>query len=379
MKVIIVTKNNPELIRNVVAKAGHAVLAQTEDLALLLPLLLQYGPHVCFFETSIEPEIVLQKAISLFPHTRFVPLNYERGQSWTHTIRSALAEGPVQLPWALGEPERQILAIDLRYFSLFTVGKLKRPVLDGTWEIETSAQRLRLVWMMRTARQVRDRAESYRDAVATLDGAEWQEVVYRTLHGSYKSLVWARDQVARYLAYLCYYIPGADADCLMAPVPEPAGARFMHFDPPLELGYAVYCMSWFGFNTNLIRPFSDLLSWRFEGESDEELTRTALFAIGMAAMLKNFVIAQSVVMGVLLDPDTPKRLGVKMPKPVLRTLQTFRDFWGFANVLDLDDLQTLKPLLTDFHSSPQKILPENLRIPTFAQFYETTQKPSRTN
>jgi len=380
VKVIIITKHNGELIRDVVEKAGHAVVAQTDDLAHLLTLLVQYAPHCCFVEHPVHPEGILEKVTSLFPRTRFVPLTYQRGSSWTQTILDSLGQGPIQLRWDPSEPEQRTIITDLRYFALGGDPKHKRPTCQDTGRDKVEVDRLRLLAMMRTARRVGTRAEAYRDAVAMLDGAETREMVYRTLQGNYRSMVVARDQIARYLGYLCHYVPGADLDCLVPAVPQPANARFLHYDPPAELLYASYCLSLFGFNVDLAPAVVETIRWRYEGGGTADLTRTALAASGLVFVLKAIVMSHCVAISWLTDPDTPMNLGRRLPRAVRRTLQTFRDFWDLSHeVMNLEDPKTIVPLLIEFHSHPeQETLPDSLRVPSFAEFHQATN-PNTTN
>jgi hypothetical protein len=375
---IIIAAEDGDLIREVVEKADHAVVAETDDTAQLLALILQYEPHLVFVEKTEQSARDVERLQSVFKRVRFVLLGFQRGSNWTKSIRQALRQGSINSPWRPETPDERQIIFDLRYYALSSSTKLKSPGNHATSTEAAAVETLRLSRMLRAAKSVRDRAALYAKAKSSVDVYEWEEIAYRTVHSSFKAPAYARDQLARALGYLAHFAPGADLDGLPRPANEPAVLRFLHFEAPAEAHYALFCLAMFGCNSDLSKQLYRATHWRFEGESSEHLVETSLAITGLAFAVHLITLAHATTIDWLLDPTTVLRINDPRPRALHRALQTFTDWWGFRCVMD--DTNRLGAILKDLQNNPEdSSLPDELKIPHFAQFLAAMKAAKETN
>jgi hypothetical protein len=377
---IVIAGPQGDLIRQMVEKERHAVVAHTPSLKRLVHLLLQYTPHCVFIICRDQDQQKLTEIAEIFPTIRFVLIDEHDAKDTTRRVRQALKQGRINVPWRTEKPEGRNVLIDSEYEPYAADGKLKRPVMSETWDNDAAGQLLRLSWMIRVARQQLERANRYREAYTALGGFEWQEIAYRLVHGSFKASAYARDQIARYVSYIVHFVPSADLDGLISPVDEPAHLRFVHYHPPLEAHYALFCLGLFGFNGSLSKPLYRILDWRFRGQSDDELMADSITMNGLAISVLVICYSQATTIDFLLAPDVLRKLNDRRPRNLHRSLQTFCDFWELRHAMD--DNRMLAAAIDDARANPLEVLPPELIIPSFGEFHRainaqttTTQEP----
>lgn len=376
MKIVIVAEDS-ELIREVLQKQRHAVVAETNDPAHLRDLILRHTPHFVFWETSENSIREVERLTTIFTSVRFVELGFERGTTWSKTIRQALRTRRINPHWSAEIPEKRQIIFDLRYYALASASDLRKTGLSPHSEEAAAIEALRLGRMLRTAIAVGHRAGLYVEAINAVAGAEWQEITYRSVHKSFKSPAYARDQLGRSLGYLAHFVPGIDLDGLPRPIDEPAQLRFLHYDAPVEMHYAMFGLALFGCDIDLAKQIYRAVHWRFVGEKSEDLVETGMALTGLAFTLHTIGWAHSQAIAWLLDPNTALQLDAPRPRVLNRALQTFRDWWGFRRVMD--EKNHLGAVLNDLHVNPSKPpFPEELAIPSFAEFLEAMEASEET-
>jgi len=380
MKIIIMAED-ADLVREVVQKQGHAVMAETNDPAHLRDLILGHTPHIVFWEKAERTAREIENLSPVFARVRFVTLGFERGKTWTNTIRQTLRAGKCQKPWKLENPEKRQIVFDLRYYSLFPPATPWHSGESKNAEYETAIEAMRLSRMLRAATEIRNQARLHMEAMSFGCASEWQEIIHRTTKGSFEGPAFARQHLKRSLAYLAHFVPGVDLDGLLQPVDDPAYFRFVPYRATPEAHYALFALVLFGCNPDVARQLYRAMHWRHEGETSEQVTETGVAITGLAFTVHMLSLAHSTTIEWLLAPNTASRLSESRSRALHRSFQIFADWWGFRHIMD--DEPRLRLVLDHFHDiSEEPPLPENLRPPTFAQFLEAmkaSQDETQTN
>ena len=167
MKIIIVAED-ADLVREVVQKQGHAVVAETDDPAHLQDLILEHTPHLVFWEKAEHTTREVERLASVFTIVRFVALGFERGTTWTQTIRHALRGGKIRSPWTREFPEKRQIVFDLKYYSFFRPTTLRPSGKRTNGEDSTAVEAMRLSRLLRAASKVRDQASLHMEAMSAV-------------------------------------------------------------------------------------------------------------------------------------------------------------------------------------------------------------------
>jgi hypothetical protein len=359
---------NVNAIRQTIEKEGHVVVAETDNPEGLVNLILKYEPHFVFINGDEFRFDEIKDAQGVFRSLRLILLDDFEGPAMDKAVRQALRCRRVEERWDPAKPEQRRILLDPEYSKYCSDRKLKRPEISERFDSDAASQLLRLIWMLRTARKVRERANRYRDAFTSVGGYEWQEIIYRTVHGSFKSAAFGRDQAVRYLAYLAHFVPGIDLAGLPHPVDVPAELRYVHYDASLEAHHTLFSLGLFGFNGELSKQLYEMLDWHFEGESDDDLARTSVEFTGLAFTLYIVGFAQASVINWLLNPPILDQLSAPRPRALHRAIQTFTDFWDLRHVMD--DPKLLATAVEDYQTNPDETLPAELVLPNFSAFHQ---------
>jgi hypothetical protein len=367
MKIILVG-NNTDDIRNTIEEEGHVVVAETDNPEGLVNLIVKHEPHFVFINGDEFRFDEIKDAQGVFRSLRLILLDSFEGPAMDKAVRQALRCRRIEERWDPASPEQRRILLDPEYKAYCSEQKLKRPVISERFYSDAGSQLLRLIWMLRTARKVRERANRYRDAFTLVGGYEWQEIIYRTVHGSFKSAAFGRDQAMRYFAYLAHFVPAIDLDGLPHPIDVPAQLRYVHYHSSLEAHYCLFSLGLFGFNSELSKQLYEMLDWHFEGESDDDLARTSVEFTGLAFTLYIIGFAQATVTNWLLNPRILDQLSALRPRALHRAIQTFTDFWDLRHVMD--DPKLLATAVEDYQTNPDETLPAELVLPNFSAFHQ---------
>jgi hypothetical protein len=366
---VIVFSDTSELFSPIIEKEGHAIVAETNSMARLPALIAEHRPHLVFAESSEHIEEDITRLASIFTSTRFVILGFERGKSWRKVMRQALRSQRIKRTWPSVLPDEPKLIRDPRYFGFCDGKRISTNGEPNTEEIGIEASRL--LWMLRMARELFPRAEVYRDAANNALAFEWQELAMSTLQGSYKSPAFARDLLGRSLGYLAHFVPGVDLEGLPPAIDDPPAVRFLHFDAPGELRYAIFCLALFGFDEEVGKHLYRAAQWRLAPDNEKETTFCGLTMSGVAFTLHRVCWAQSTVIPWLLDPGARDRIHDKRPRALQRALRTFALWWGLRTLVDSNF--ALTSVLDQLHASSEpEPLPTELQIPNYAAFLKAS-------
>ena len=218
-------------------------------------------------------------------------------------------------------------------FTHFSRGeKLKRPKWDEPYEGILQQQRDRFHLLLEGGRHHHQDAKNYYEALRHHLTGLGREITYRSVHSSYKSLIWSRDLVGKLCAVLAQYVPTAELPYL----PKPAGLHpqldYVSYQMPYESEYAIKVVTSLCPNPAVAELLLDSTQVVFVGQPDGVLLQETCTWLGLAQVMIGVVEAHLAQMDRYQNKASPE--GDR--RVARRQLGIFRDFWDLNHLLPRD-------------------------------------------
>jgi hypothetical protein len=172
--IAIIVSAAPSEIRNHVEKHGSTVVAEAPQLSQAIRWLLELSPHVVLIDDYQPSQLQLLTELNIkMKATRFVLID-RKSKYWKQEVKQVLLLPPLQRQRNLEIPKRRQVILDPRFGHGAKSQSKNSSEITAGWDHTPETQELRLLWMLRTARQHRCHAQAHRDAVAHFEGLEFQ-------------------------------------------------------------------------------------------------------------------------------------------------------------------------------------------------------------
>lgn len=308
--------------RHVVMEAGARVTSWPQALAEHEPDLL-LAPH------PLEDDQELMATLFKFPDCQFRVLG-ESEADREATLRAAVAayeNRRVESRRFADEP--RFIIHDPAYQPYAASEKLHRPKEETGWQETAMRQEAYFVLQLQTgAAGGHRRAKHYHSVLRRFHRQLSQEAAYRLGHGSFK-IAWMRDEIARWMTVLCHYIAGVD----IAACPQPQNASkeyaYLHHDMPVNYSYPILCVLQCMPRPSLAKEIIRASTWRYSGETDEELAQIGYTLFGIDAYLAEIARAQIWCMDQFLSADSNFHRSSDEDRGLHRAIGAVMEFWGW--------------------------------------------------
>jgi hypothetical protein len=196
-------------------------------------------------------------------------------------------------------------------------------------------------------------AKRYLSVLLHFDRALERESAYRLAHGSFK-ISWLREQIARWMTVLAYYIPGAEVEHCIAPQNPSPRCAYLHHEIPLIAFYPIFCcIISFGIRQSIAEQIKAAVPWVYKGEDEAALVKTGIFLFGLNGYLREVAKAQVWAMGQFLNPNSPFHRAKSDSRSRRRNLQVYLEFWGWDYLRAMGP--ELRRITSAFHSGTTRV------------------------
>ncbi len=368
MKIILLSQVNQVWLVNKLHEQGHAVALSTSDFERATSAIFRTRPHAILVCGNSGESFVRRASefISLLPDQRLVL--HQPGDS-TEILEQQLAKIRQQVTKTKQAPiaDQRLLLFDSAYNGLLEGRKLNTAKPEHSVLL---SEQDKLLTLLEQALAHQQEASFYRNEIRQWAPDETREIAYRMMHGSFKALAYAQEQVGRWLGVLAHYIPGVDLCYLPSPGDAIHGVRWVFHGSSPESRYAFESTKELGFIECLCEPIRALLSQTFAHGEDALMAHASLALMGSSALLQDVAEAHLSAIDRYLAGDMEKLLQDVQERSVRREHQIFCEFWNLPLLREYPQL--LAKTIDDFHRGRRTAT--KVSAPSFLTILAETQQ-----
>jgi hypothetical protein len=308
---------------------NHVAIESGARVASWPPALAEHEPDLVLAPYPLEEDPGLRETLMKFPDCQFRVLG-ENEADREATLRAAEDAYVGRRIESRGfADEHRFVIHDPAYQKYASLEKLHRPKEEPGWQETALKQEAYFVLQLQTgAAGGHQRAKQYHSVLRRFHRQLSQECAYRLGHSSYK-IGWMRDEIARWMTVLCHYLPGAD----IAVCPQPQNVSreyvYLHHDMPETYSYPILCVLQCMPRPSVAKEIIRASTWRYSGESEEDLARVAYTLCGVNAYLSEIARAQIWCMDQFLSADSDFHRSVDVDRDLHRAIGSVMEFWGW--------------------------------------------------